>query len=302
MRRKHLVFYLLAFVALLAAPGAAPAQDQPDKRQILRSLKFQSGTVALRNGLATINLGSNFFYLGTADTETLLVKLWGNPPGTGAHTLGLLVPKDADLLGRDGWAIVVGYEDSGYVSDEDADKINYADLLKEMQQATAENNKERQEQGYPAMTLVGWAKSPYYDRATHKLYWAKRLRFADASEDTLNYNIRVLGRSGVLTLNAIASMGQLAMVDHRLPDVLAMVSFNQSHTYAEFDPKTDRTAEYTIAGLIAGGVLAKVGFFKALWLGIIAFKKFILIGAVALFGSISAFVKRLFGRSRAPSS
>jgi len=47
-----------------------------------------------------------------------------------------------------------------------------------------------------------------------------------------------------------------------------MVSFNPGDTYGEFDPKIDSTAGYTIAGLIAGGVLAKAGFFKALWLGI----------------------------------
>ena len=39
------------------------------------------------------------------------------------------------------WAVIVEYEESGYVKDDDAAKINYDDLLKKMQAGIAENNK-----------------------------------------------------------------------------------------------------------------------------------------------------------------
>ncbi len=48
----------------------------------------------------------------------------------------------------------------------------------------------------------------YEDAATHKLYWAKELNFEGDSGDTLNYSICMLGRKGVLELNAIASIDQ----------------------------------------------------------------------------------------------
>jgi uncharacterized membrane-anchored protein len=291
MRLNRLAVFALLLVALFVAPAQAE-----NERELFRSLKFQTGTITLRGGLATLKVGPNFAYLNPADAEIFLTKIWSNPPGAGADTLGLLVPKDIDVSSSGGWAIVLDYEEDGYVSDEGAEKIDYAELLKDMQQKTADASKEREEQGYRAMSLVGWAKQPYYDRETHKLYWAKRLRFVGNEHDTLNYNIRALGRRGVLVLNAVASMDQLPMVDRRLPEILAMVSFNQGNTYAEFNPSTDKTAAYALAGLIAGGVLAKAGFFKLLLVGLLAFKKLIVVGAIAVFAAIGSVVKRLFGR------
>jgi len=55
-------------------------------------------------------------------------------------------------------------------------------------------------------------------------------------------------------------------------------------------------AKYGIATLIAGGALAaaaKFGILKVLWLGLLKFSKFIIIGLVA----IAAFFKKLFNRS-----
>ena len=57
-------------------------------------------------------------------------------------------------------------------------------------------------------------------------------------------------------------MQQLAMIDGRIDEILGMVGFNPGSTYAEFSPGVDKAAEYGIAGLIAGGMLAKAGFFK----------------------------------------
>jgi uncharacterized membrane-anchored protein len=94
----------------------------------------------------------------------------------------------------------------------------------------------------------------------------------------------------VLDLTVVAGMQQLAMVDKRMDEVLAMVSFNIGNRYAEFNPELDKVAGYGIAGLIAGGVLAKAGFFKFL----IALWKPIAIGVVVLVGALG----KLFFRRR----
>jgi uncharacterized membrane-anchored protein len=64
-----------------------------------------------------------------------------------------------------------------------------------------------------------------------------------------------------------------------------MTRFNQGNTYAEFNPSVDEAAAYGLAGLIAGGVLAKAGFFKGLLAILLASKK--LVGA-AVIGAIAA--------------
>jgi uncharacterized membrane-anchored protein len=142
------------------------------------------------------------------------------------------------------------------------------------------------------VTLVGWAEPPSYDAKAHKLYWAKDLKFGSNTTHTLNYNIRILGRRGVLVLNAIANMDQLAIIRSETRNVLAAVEFNDGHRYTDFLPGTDRTAAYGLAGMIVGATAAKAGFFKLLWVGILAFKKVIVIGVVAL----GAALKRLFTR------
>jgi uncharacterized membrane-anchored protein len=278
-----------AAAALLIVNGAARADEQ----QVLDSLHLQEGTITLDGDRASVALTPHFRYLSPADTETFLTQVWGNPPGAGGTTLGALVPADVDLLGPDGWAIIISYDNSGYVSDEDAADIDYDQLLRDMQDATRENNKTRAEQGYEPIELVGWAKPPYYDSEAKKLYWAKRLRFGSDPYDTLNYDIRVLGRTGYLDLTVVGGIEKLAMIDGRINEILGMVAFNPGHTYAEFNPDLDNVAGYGIAGLIAGGVLAKAGFFKFL----LALWKPIAIGAVALFGAFGGMLRRMFARA-----
>jgi len=264
---------------------------------IAKNLKYQHGTIDLKNGLAKLTLPEEFSFLGPDDAETVLVKIWHNPPSE-QKPLGLLIPTGMTPLSDGAWVVTIDYSEDGYVKDDDAKKINYNDLLKTMQKAVQDDNKERQQQGYPGLTLVGWAEPPRYDAATHKLYWAKELKVEGETDNTLNYSIRMLGRKGVLELNAVADMAQLAEIDKQTPTILGMVDFNDGSRYTDFDPKVDKVATYGIAALVAGGIAAKLGLFKLLWVGILAAKKFIIIGLVA----VGAWFKRMFGgKSKTPS-
>ena len=287
----------LLLIGLLAA-GLVRAQDDTNQlaeiarlKQILHSLKYQQGEIDLRGGLAKLTVPPQFNFLGADDAETVLVKLWGNPP-MNPKPLGLLIPAGMTPASSNAWVVTIDYEENGYVKDNDAGKINYDDLLKQMQKAIAGNNKQRESQGYPAITLVGWAAPPHYDAATHKLYWAKDIKFDGTSVDTLNYSIRMLGRKGVLELNAVASLGQFPEIDAQIPQILGMVDFKEGSRYADFDPKVDKVATYGIAALVAGGIAAKLGLFKLLIPALLAAKKLIVIGVIA----VGAFFKKMFGR------
>jgi uncharacterized membrane-anchored protein len=163
-----------------------------------------------------------------------------------------------------------------------------------MQKSVQEADVERKKKGYASAELVGWAAPPRYDAAAHKLYWAKELKFSDAQEDTLNYNIRMLGRRGVLVLNVIASMKQLNAIEAQTPAILDMVNFNDGHRYADFDPKVDKVATYGLAALVAGGIAAKLGLFKMLLVFLLAIKKFLIIAFVA----VAARCRKLFAKRK----
>jgi uncharacterized membrane-anchored protein len=283
---------VLALALVLAASAQADEEPSMTAEQFEGSLTFQKGAITLPGGMATLNVPDSFRYLNPGDAERVLVEAWGNPSGEG--TLGMLFPADVSPVDEDSWGVVITYEEDGYVSDKDADAIDYDDLLKDMKAAVAERNKERQEQGYQAIDLVGWAAKPRYDRPSHKLYWAKELSFAADREHTLNYNIRVLGRRGVLVLNAVSSMHQMENVAKQMQTVLAFTDFNPGFRYADYDAKTDKKAAYGIAALVAGGVAAKAGLFTKLLGILLAAKKAVIVGLVAL----GAAVLRLFKKKK----
>lgn len=289
----------LAATLLFAAAEDKPAATDPAAikaavQKLLASLKPKQGDIPLRSGLARASIPPNFYYLGPEDAEKVLVRLWGNPP-MDQKPLGLIYPTNQSLIGDNTWAVVIQYEEDGHIKDGDAHKIDYAKLLKEMQSTTKEVNQEREKKGYSPIELVGWATPPRYDSATHKLYWAKEIKFGDSAENTLNYNLRVLGRKGVLVLNAVSPMSRLPEIEAATPEILSMVDFNSGHRYGDFDKSTDKVATYGLAALVAGGVAAKAGLFKVIWVAILAGKKFIVLGVVAVF----SFFKRLvLGRRR----
>ena len=297
---KHFLLALAALTLPLAALATPKppltAADSATRRTFIldslnHSLHYQQGHVVLPGGISELEVPNGFRYLDSAQSRTVLTRYWHNPDGT---SLGMLFPAKLNPLDENAWAYVIEYDPSGHVKDDAADDINYDDLLKEMREDLVDANKERTAAGYEAVELVGWASSPYYDKATHTLHWAKTLKFGGSPDNTRNYNVRVLGRKGVLILNAVGSEQQLADIKASIPGLLGAVSFAKGQQYTDFNSSLDEVAAYGIGGLIAGKVLAKVGLFAVLL-------KFWKLGLLALSGAWAA-VKRFFtGKKVAPA-
>jgi uncharacterized membrane-anchored protein len=282
---------LSASILLLGLFARGQEQDAiAAAKKLADGLHYEKGEITLRGGLAKIHVPSGFRYLDPADAGTVLSKIWGNPPNS--KTLGMLVPADLSVASADGWAVVITYDEDGYVKDDEATKMDYDKLLKQMQEGINAANEARKKQGYPSIDLVGWAAPPRYDKATHKMYWAKELKFGDSPESTLNYNIRILGRRGVLVLNAVARMDQLREIETVAPQIISMVDFQEGHRYTDFNISTDKVATYGLIGLVAGGIAAKAGLFKLLLPFLLLAKKFVIVAILA----VGAFFKRLFGK------
>jgi len=292
--------------AAIAAPAFAqdspePAQEESAEQSIageeaaeaeaIPELKFATGDIVLPNKVATLHLGEKYHYLAPAEASQLL-QMWGNPPDE--STQGALYPAGVNPLTKGGWAVFLTYLDEGHVDDSDAKDIDYDELLEDMQEGTEANNAARKDAGYPAMHLIKWAEPPRYDAATKKLYWAKEISSADSPTHYLNYDVRVLGREGVLSMEAVAAMDQLQQVRTDMRPLLDVAEFNEGHRYADYDSKTDRTAAYGLGALIAGGVAAKAGLFAKLFAFLLVAKKFIIIGLVALGGLIV----KMFGKKK----
>lgn len=220
-----------------------------------RTFHYQTGYIKLPGGVGELTVPRGFRYLDSAQSSYVLHKLWHNPPQA---NLGMLFPLDATPLGAKNWGYLITYESIGYVKDSNDANINYDELLQTMQKATAEANAARTAAGYDAVYLAGWGARPHYDRQQHTLHWAKFLRSGSGFDRTINYNVRVLGRRGVLVFTAVADPSLLPEIQASVPDLLTNVQFARGEHYRDFNPATDEVAAYSISSLVAGKGLTKV--------------------------------------------
>lgn len=249
-------------------------------------------TVGLGDGLALLNVPEGYRYLDADDAFTVLVDIWGNPPGGSMDSYGMLFPDSLGPFDDGSYGIDIFYTEDGYVSDDDAADMDYDELLEEMRADTEAANPERVEQGYEPMHLLGWAAPPRYDAANKRLHWAKKLQFEEQEDPTLNYNVLFLGRRGYLTMNVIGNMDALPEVDAALPGILSSVDYAEGHRYADFDPDVDEVAAYGLAALVAGKVLTKTGLLAGVGIFLAKAWKLVLIGFVAA----GAGIKKMLGK------
>lgn len=263
----------------VAAQDGAPGEEaELSTEQVLQlAYGFEPGPKQATVGRqAEVAVPEGFLFTGVEGTRKFL-EATGNIVNN--RELGIL------YHGKEGFFIVLEFEASGYVKDDDKDELDADAMLESIKQGTASMNDIRRERGEPTMEITGWYKAPLYNESTHNLEWAP-LAKDSTGEDIVNYNVRVLGRRGVMEVALVAAPDQMASALPQLRTVLSGFKFVAGEDYASFT-SGDKIAEYGLTGLVAGGavaVAAKSGLLGRLW-------KFILIGVIALGG----FVKKLFG-------
>lgn len=252
---------LTTTTAAAASPAAQPtAEQQAEIRRLgalLDSLEPQTGQITLPAAKATLALGEDYYFLGAEDARRVLTEAWGNPPSVVEGVLGMVFPAGKSPV-DDTWGAVITWVGDGYVADADAAGVDYADLLRQLKAGEAEENRILVADGYPASNIVGWAQQPSYDATRHNLIWAKEIAFTGSPENTLNYDVRVLGREGVLSMNIVALMSDLDAIRPEATKLMNTASFQPGARYADYREGTDKKASYGVAGLIAGGAALAV--------------------------------------------
>lgn len=279
----------LAAAALVALPAAA--QDAAPQQPQQPKVKWIEGPSKVDLGsIAELSLPGSVAFAGKADAQKLLESMGNVPSGT---ELGLVVPKAEDQ----DWIIVFDYDDIGYIKDAEKEEIDAGAILKSIQEGTERANEERKKRGYTTIHVTGWAEAPHYDPRTQNLTWAA-LHRTDKGQEGLNYNVRLLGRSGVMSVTLVEDPDKLAASKPSVDQVIQAFSFKEGKTYAEWRPG-DKVAEYGLATLVAAGAGAaamKLGFFGALAKLFAKLGKFLVVIVVALGGAVARFWKGLRAR------
>jgi uncharacterized membrane-anchored protein len=270
---------LFTFLFLAAISEASLAQEQNEALQIYQSLNWQAGPGNYDvTSKANIDLPEGYDRLDAADTKTLM-ELYENPSSGDEYYIG---PVD----GR--WFSVFSYEDTGHISDDE--EIDPDDLLASLKEGTKASNEERRRRGWAELHIVGWQYEPSYSNVTNRLSWA--VLGESEGEKVVNYNTRLLGKTGVTSATLVAAPEILESSVAEFEELLDQFRYNSGETYAEYR-EGDKLATYGLAALVTGGATAAVakgagkGLFKAIGVGIIAFFAFLWTG-----------LKRIFSRKK----
>ncbi|MCW3836108.1 DUF2167 domain-containing protein [Sphingomonas canadensis] len=282
--------------ATAPAPAPKPAKSgiTAELRALQQSLHPVNGDVRIAEAKAVLHLGDRYQFFPALEARRVLTEAWGNPPDSVGDVLGLVIEAGQTILDAP-WGAVITYRNVGHVSD-DAAQADYDQVLAGMRSGEEEDNRARKAAGYPAMRLVGWAQAPSYDKAAHSLIWALEYENEGSPVHGLNYDVRMLGRAGVLSLNMVSDMRALAQVRAAAQEFGRTAAFDPGAAYADFDAGTDAVAGYGLAGLVAGGTAVAVAKKAGLLAILFKFGKFILIGLVAFGAAIWGAIRSLFGR------
>lgn len=241
------------------------------------SIKGTVSMVYLDEAHSYINVPEGYCYLSKEKTRHLIEDYWSNPEDD--DVIGSIIKDSAKTFAGVDVVFLIYYDECGYVKDEDADSYNYDDILAEKRKDAEEQNEERKALGYETIEVVGWADAPFYDSEKKALHWALHARFGEGDEvnETLNYDIRMLGRKGMLILKAVAQMDDMPQVKEMRNVIVENTHFIEGYTYNDFDPVTDHIAEWGIGTLVAGKLLAKAGILAKCTAFLLKFWKFIVV-------------------------
>ena len=239
---------------------------------------------------AQIQMGQPYTFADATGARELMEAM-GNTVSN--DEVGLIMPRAKDQ----DWFMLFEYQPVGFVKDDDKDEIDKDAILEGIRRGTEEANEVRKRKGIPALHVQGWFEEPHYDPATHNLVWALTARNDDGQE-VVNYNVRLLGRHGYMSITLVDEPAKLAVSRPEVQKVLAGFSYNAGRSYAEFVPG-DKVAEYGLVALVAGGAGAaavKLGLFSALFKMLAKGGKAVVLLVVAVLAGVKKVLSSIFGR------
>lgn len=292
---RRLIVTLLAIVLIMAPANAQPAGED------VHGLSPQTGRIALPEADAAVELGDAFQFYGPADARNILVEIWENPASEADGVLGIIMPANTAPDQRS-WAAIVTWEPIGWVASNDARSADYDELLAQMQADTRELNAQRRADGFAQVQVMGWAQEPQHDSVANTVSWARELRFFDGGAHTLHYDLRLLGRHGVLSMNIVGEMDQLVDIRAGAAELSRRSSFNPGARYSDFDEERDTVAGYGVAGLVATGVGVAVAKNVGVLALLVKLAQPIGIALLVLAAALITPFRKLFRRKSGPAS
>lgn len=240
------------------APAKAAAPDGAEAPATGPRLPWQPGPKPLDLGHGIkLDLPEGFLFLAQPEAGKLMEQMGNFNNG---DMLGLIASKSES----DQYLVTLDFEDAGHIKDDES--LDSEELLESIREGEEAYNEERKKRGFSAIHAAGWDEQPHYDKQKHQLIWGLIVEASDGG--SINYNTRILGRTGFVSLNLLTDKQHLAEYKPAGALLLSKTAFEPGKRYEDFDSSTDKVAEYGLTGLVLGG--AGLGLAKAAKIGLLA--------------------------------
>lgn len=191
--------------------------------------------------------------------------------------------------------LIFNYYPSGYVSLEDWEDLDADNLLKQISENTEASNEERAQHNISGLKIGGWLQKPSLDEKNNAVSWV--FDVIDNEERYVNAISIKLGREGYEKITWVSSYDNYLKSMDLMTALVDRQKFNNSYRYADYSVG-DKMAGFGIASLVAvtagGNQNVKAGL-AALFAGLVAAAKKLMIPILIGLGVIGAFFRKMFG-------
>jgi uncharacterized membrane-anchored protein len=271
------------------AAAAKPSEDEKEAAALGAALVHGPAKVPLGDE-AVIDMPKDYLFLPKEQAIRALEASGNHVHEEGFY--GVFIPLDQD---KDKWFISARFVDSGFVKDDDKGNINADELLSNLKSGVELTNEDRKARGMPEVEIVGWIDAPHYDAKSHRLIWCVEGHDVGApagADNSVNYNTMALGRGGYISLNLVTGRSTVENDKKAVATLLGNLTFDEGKKYEDFNPKTDKIAEYGLVALIGGLAVKKMGLFALLAGVAVKGAKVLVVAALAGVAAIKKFFKR----------
>jgi uncharacterized membrane-anchored protein len=265
---------MLSICLIIVSPSLANRETN-----LIEKTKWQNGPcISDMGNIAEARIPAGYIFTGAEGTRNMM-EASQNPPS--GKEVGLIGPAELN------WFLLFEFDDIGYVRDDEKNSLDAEAMLKSIIAGNNNANRERLKRGWKVMNITGWEQTPRYNSQTHNLEWA--IRGESERIPIINYNTRLLGRGGVMSVVLVTDPEELNDTLPRAKNIIDNFTFKQGQTYQEFR-NGDKIAEYGLTALVVGGAAAvavKTGIFKWLW-------KIVVVVFIAIVGLFKSIFYRIF--------
>ncbi|MDZ4737250.1 MAG: DUF2167 domain-containing protein [Rhodospirillaceae bacterium] len=240
---------VLALIVVFMTGATAFAQEGPDLEQMteqqrtdeLNAMKwaYEPGTYELPLSHSTIELQKGQQII-LGDTAARYDYLTG---GLRSPETEAIVWNEADES-----MTYFAFHAIGYVTEEDWERVDAAEFLKQMQDAQLQENTERERVGIDPFYLSGWRQEPTFVPGEHTAYWATEL--TNIMDRWVNASALRLSRDGYHQIIWAGAGTEMTAAQSTLASVLATHRYDEGHRYEDFADGDDE------AGMSVGELAA----------------------------------------------